>query len=95
LGNAYADLGEARRATEFYEQQLAITREIGDRRGEGNSLWNTSLALYKFGNRSQAIAYAEAALEIYEQIEDPNAALLCRALEEWYWALARDEGSAL
>ena len=31
----HAALGEARRAIEYYEQALAIRREIGDRRGEG------------------------------------------------------------
>ena len=35
--HAYADLGETRKAIEFYEQALIINREIGDRRGEGNA----------------------------------------------------------
>ena len=36
LGNAYAALGQAEQAIEYYGQALAISREIGDRRGEGN-----------------------------------------------------------
>jgi Alpha/beta hydrolase family len=41
-GNAWAAaLGETRRAIELYEQRLAITREIGDRMGEGNALFNS------------------------------------------------------
>ena len=36
LGLAYAALGDVRRAIENYEQALVISREIGDRRGEGN-----------------------------------------------------------
>jgi tetratricopeptide (TPR) repeat protein len=68
LGNAYAALGEPRRAIEFYEQALAIDREISDRRGEATDLWNMSLAQDKLGEREQAIANAEAALKIYEQI---------------------------
>src|SRR5208282_472567 len=40
LGLTNADLGETRRAIEFYEQRLAIAREIGDRRGEGSVLGN-------------------------------------------------------
>ena len=35
LGNCYAGLGQTARAIEYYEQALAIAREIGDRRGEG------------------------------------------------------------
>ena len=45
-----ADLGEPRKAIEYYEQQLMITRAIGDRRGEGNALFDTSLALDGLAN---------------------------------------------
>ena len=38
LGSAYDDLGEARQAIEYYEQALAIKREIGDQRGAAASL---------------------------------------------------------
>ena len=83
LGTAYAALGETRRAIEYYEQDLAITRETGDRRGEGQALWNMSLALDKLGERAKAIEHARDALAIYEQIEDPNAGEVRRQLEEW------------
>ena len=43
LGLAYADLGEVRRAIEYYEQGLVIHRELGDRRGEGNDLGNLGI----------------------------------------------------
>ena len=66
----------------FYEQ-LAIVREIGDRRGEGISLWNMSLALDHLGERAHAIHHAEQALTIYEQIEDPNAAKVRAQLAAW------------
>jgi len=83
LGNAYADLDDARKAIEFYEQQLVIAREIGDRLGEGNALWNYALAVDKQGDRAQSIARAEAALRIYDGIEDPNGAVVRAALAEW------------
>ena len=66
-----------------YEQALAIDREIGDRRGEGADLWNMSLALDKLGQRREAIEYAEAALKIKEQIEDPRADKVRSQLEKW------------
>jgi tetratricopeptide (TPR) repeat protein len=83
LGNAYADLGEPRRAMEYYEHQLVITKEIGDRRGEGNACWNMGLAYEKVGQRDRAMAQAEAALRIKEQIEDPNAEKVRRRLAAW------------
>ena len=72
-----------RRAIEYPEQARVIHREIGGRRGEGNALWNMSLALDTLGERQQAIAHAEAALTILEQIEAPNAGTVRNQIEEW------------
>jgi tetratricopeptide (TPR) repeat protein len=73
LGVAYADLGEVHKAIGYYEQALAITREIGDRRGEGNHLANMGLAYKRLSNLAQAQALWQQALAIYRQIQDPNA----------------------
>ena len=67
-GVAYLDLGKAQRAIELTEQALIIYHEIGHRRGEGNSLWTMSLALNEL-----AIQHLESALEIYEEIDLPQA----------------------
>ncbi len=83
LGIAFKNLGDARKAIEFYEQHLAVAREVGDRRGEGYALWNSAVAHDLLGNRAEAITSAEAALKIYEVIEDPNAAQVRAQLAEW------------
>jgi tetratricopeptide (TPR) repeat protein len=83
LGQAYAKLGETHKAIECFEQQLRITKEIGDHRGEGIALWNMSLALDQLGKRAQAIECAKAALRIYDDIEDPQAEKTKRKLQEW------------
>jgi len=83
LGLAYADMGDARKSIEFYEQHLAIAREIGDRRGEGSALFNSALALASLGEKAEAIRRAEAALRIFEAIEDPWAAKVRAKLTEW------------
>ena len=49
----------------FMNRRLTIAREIGDRRGEGNALWNMSLVLDQLGERAQAIPHAEQALRFY------------------------------
>jgi len=41
------------------------------------------LVLDKLGERAQAIAHAEAALKIFEQIEDPNTSKVRVQLAEW------------
>ncbi len=52
LGNAYTELGEARKAIKYYDQALAITREIRDRRGEGANLGNLGNAYVELGQGS-------------------------------------------
>jgi predicted RNase H-like HicB family nuclease len=42
-----------------------------------------SLALDQLGDRAEAIANAQAALEILVEIEDPNAEMVRRKLAEW------------
>ena len=83
LGNAHAALGDARKAIEFFEHRLVIAREIGDRRGEGSDLWNSAVTHHSLGNRPEALARAEAALRIFEAIEDPNAATVRATLAQW------------
>ena len=63
----------------FYQ----IARETGDRRSEGNALWNMALALGQLEDRAQAMIHAEAALAIYEQIESPHADMVRNRLAEW------------
>jgi tetratricopeptide (TPR) repeat protein len=70
LGVAYAALGDARKAIEFYEQALAIAQEIGDRRGEGNALGNLGVAYKNLGDARKAIEFHEQALAIDREIGD-------------------------
>ena len=83
LGNAYSASGDARKAIGFYEQQLVIAREVGNLREEGIGLSNSAVAHDSLGNRAEAINCAEAALKIYEAIEDPNAAMVRAGLAKW------------
>ncbi len=73
LGIAYADLGETRKAIEFYEQILIIHREIGDRRGEGADLGNLGSAYYSLGETRKAIEFYEQALAVMRDIGDKRA----------------------
>ncbi len=70
LGNAYAELGYARKSIEFYEKQLVIVREIGDRNGEGNALGSLGNAYAAMGDARKAIEFYEKALVIDREIGD-------------------------
>jgi tetratricopeptide (TPR) repeat protein len=70
LGSAYDDLGDVRKAIEFYEQSLVIAREIGDRRGEGSSLGLLGVAYAALGDAHKAIEFYEQWLVIGREIGD-------------------------
>ena len=70
MGNAYYSLGQYQQAIEYYQQWLAIAREIGDRGGEANSLGNLGNAYYSLGQYQQAIEYHQQSLAIAREIGD-------------------------
>ena len=61
-------MGDARTAIGYHEQDLAIRREIGERRGEGNALGNVGNAHADLGDARQAIGYCQQALLIDREI---------------------------
>ena len=70
LGNIYVQLGEMRKAIEYYEQHLAIARETGDRRGEGRALGNLGVAYRGLGETRKAIEYYEQRLAFARETGD-------------------------
>ncbi len=42
----------------FYDQQLAISRKIGDSNGESNAIWGIAICFKKGGDTTQAFAHA-------------------------------------
>ena len=72
------------KAIGFYEQQLVIVREIGDRRGEGAALGNLGLAYAALGQTERAIGLLEQALRIGQEIKDPQIiGIASQSLERW------------
>ena len=53
------------------EQQLVITREVGDRRGEGSGLSNLGVAYARLGEVEKAAGLLRQAKAIGEEIRDP------------------------
>ena len=70
LGLAYRNLGQVEKAIEYHEQALVISREIGDRRGEGAGFCSLGLAYSALSQVEKAIGYYEQALVIAREIND-------------------------
>ena len=66
-------MGQVIAAVEHYQQALAIAREIGDLRGEGNSLGNLGMTYRNLGQVKKAIECTEKAFAIFKEIKSPNA----------------------
>jgi tetratricopeptide (TPR) repeat protein len=61
-------LGRSEAARTYYEQALAIAREIGDRHSEGGSLMDLASLADAQGRLEAARTYYEQALAIFEAI---------------------------
>ena len=75
--------GDSQAAARYYQQHLDIARVVSDKSGEGNALWNLSLALFGLGRRASAIASAEEALRIYQETGSPHQAKVRERLSQW------------
>jgi tetratricopeptide (TPR) repeat protein len=71
LGNVYGALGQTQRAIECYEQALALQRALGDRPGESVHLTNLAGVLVDDGRCAEAIAPAQASVEICQAYHLP------------------------
>jgi len=70
LGNAYYNIGDSRKAIEYYKQELKIDKEIDDRRREGNAIKNLGNSYIHLGEPRKAIKCYEQATEIAKEIGD-------------------------
>jgi tetratricopeptide (TPR) repeat protein len=65
-------LGLVEKAISSHEQALVIAREIGDRRGEGNTLGSLGLTYAELGQVEKAIELLSQSLRIGTEIKDPR-----------------------
>jgi tetratricopeptide (TPR) repeat protein len=70
LGWVYYDVGDARQAIEYYEQALAIYKEVyGDRHPNvAATLSNIGVACTVLGETKKALEYCKQALAIYKEV---------------------------
>ena len=70
LGILYNQIGSYKKAIKYHKKALGISREIGDRWGEGKRLGNLGNAYLNFGKVKKAIEYYQNALVIAREIGD-------------------------
>jgi tetratricopeptide (TPR) repeat protein len=70
LGLLFHTLGQPLKAIEYFQQALAIARDIGDRQAEGACLGNLGSAFSDLGDEGQAIDYRQQSLSIARETGD-------------------------
>jgi len=83
LGEACVASGDYQAATDLLTKAFNLASQIGDIQAQANALFNLSLTLDQTGDRKQAIAQAETALELFEIAEHPYAKVVREQLVEW------------
>ena len=63
-------MGDYPQALDYYQQSLVITRDIGDRAGEGTTLGNIGIVYRLLGDYPQALDYYQQSLVITRDIGD-------------------------
>jgi tetratricopeptide (TPR) repeat protein len=95
LGAVYDDLGQKQEALRYYQQALAIRTEVGDRAGEGTTLWNIGLLYFERDRNDVALACFLLARDIYEEVLSPNREGVQRWIDDLREEAGEEEFAAL
>jgi tetratricopeptide (TPR) repeat protein len=83
LGFAYAILRNPSRSLASFEEALSLARALADIRHEAELLWYLAIQHAEIGRREQAIASAQAAVEVMEKARNPQAAWYAQHLRRF------------
>jgi tetratricopeptide (TPR) repeat protein len=71
-------------AARYYEQALAIARDIGEPYEQGRAHTAMAHALHTLGQPDEAQQHYREALEIYQRLRAPEADAVNQQLTTWY-----------
>jgi tetratricopeptide (TPR) repeat protein len=83
IGLAHVRLGNPVGAIEAFEQALAVARDVGHRKHQADLLWYLGVEHAELGRRDQALAHAQAAVDLMQKMRDPRAAWYAKHLQEY------------
>jgi tetratricopeptide (TPR) repeat protein len=81
LAEIYAEQKRPRKALQLYRQCLDIVRAIRNRPAEATCLWSMSSLLDDLGELSEALGFAQQAVNLYAEIGDERAGTAGELLE--------------
>ncbi|RZL84343.1 MAG: tetratricopeptide repeat protein [Rhodococcus sp. (in: high G+C Gram-positive bacteria)] len=95
LGMAYEQLGESQRASDCYEQIVAITQAHGESMYQSFALWAMGDAVWRHGDTHRAVQLLEQSLQLTRRVNTPRTAVASLETLGWIAAEARDARRAV
>jgi len=84
----YKALGKQQEALSYFEQALVISREVGDRGGEGTTLYYIGALYFEQGHYDVALASLLLARSIFEEVQSPRR----DSVQNWIDSLREEIG---
>ncbi len=83
LGLTFLVIREFAQALNYLNQSLMIARQVSDRQHEAELIWQVGMVHAEAGQRDQAIVDAQEAIDLFKQMENPQADSLKGYLEKY------------
>jgi tetratricopeptide (TPR) repeat protein len=83
LGLAHSRVRDPARAIPLFTQALTLARDVGDRKHEAELLWYLAIQHAELGQREQALAHAQAAVDFLTATGKPQAAWFAHHLQRY------------
>lgn len=83
MGIAYSTARNLQDATASFENAIAVFSDLGDRAAVADALWSFSRSLQELGDSAQAQSRASEAIDVFEALGSPQAAIIRDQLNLW------------
>jgi len=83
LGVMHVSMRDPAGAIRLLNEALMLARTLGDRQQEADLLWYLAIGNAEAGNRGQALAFAQAAVDLLEKLAKPQARVFREHLEQY------------
>ena len=95
IGGCYLSISQYPKALNFYQQELALEQQIGDKAGEATTLNNIGLVYSNIGQPQKALDFYQQALPLRRQVGDKAGEATTLNNIMFAWKLLRQPGVAV
>jgi hypothetical protein len=83
LGDTHQENNENDQSAIYFEDDLELSKKIGNRELEGEALWKTCIGLGNQEKTIEAIERANEVLKVHEEIKHPDSMTVRTQIRKW------------